>query len=686
MLRLATLDADLDASLAMLRADLGTDRCRVAASRRVVEAALADGAAHYGLNTGFGSLKSVRVDAGRLAALQHNLLRSHAVGVGEAVPESVSRRMLRLKVHALGLGLSGVSVPVFERLLALAERGLTPVVPAQGSLGASGDLAPLAHLALPLLGEGEIWEHGAPAPAEAVLREHGLAPVALGPKDGLALINGTQFMAAVASEALARALRLADTADVVAAMTLEGVRGSAAPFQARVHAVRPHAGAVTVAARVRALLAGSEIGPSHADCDRVQDPYSVRCVPQIHGASRDALAYALGQVETELNSVTDNPLVFGGDTLAEDGESSAAAGVVSAGNFHGQPLALALDVRPSPSAELASVSERRTYLLLDGIDRLPPYLVAETGVQSGFMMVQYTAAALVSENKTLCHPACVDSIPSSRGQEDHVSMGAWGARKALRVVENAERVSRPRRCARRRRSTSAGPCAPGAASRRPSRAVRARVPFRTADGLFHGRPRRRHRPRRLGRAGLLTSCASPSSSPSLARRLHPERHARRARSRGGCRRYGPDRRPARRPAHARLARLARGHVRGPLLGRLRAHGLCPLRRHDRGVVDRAGDDRDAARGRSDALSMRPAADIHARYTAAAGDAAGTFGHGVTVWARAARPRDAPPRRPRAGAGYGHLGAYTRAFAVDSVEALVRDTVVAGCPAPHSVRP
>ncbi len=476
VLRLATLDADLDRSLADLRARLDTDRCRVARSRAVVEAALADGRAHYGLNTGFGSLKSVRVEDHQLVVLQENLLRSHAVGVGAPAAEALSRRMLRLKVHALGLGFSGVSLPVFERLLALAEMGLTPVVPEQGSLGASGDLAPLAHLALPLLGEGQVWRDGAPAPAAEVLREHGLDPVPLGAKDGLALINGTQFMAAVGAEALARALRLAATADVVAAMTLEAVRGSAAPFDARVHAVRPHAGAVRVAERVRALLEGSEIGPSHADCDKVQDPYSVRCVPQVHGASRDALAYALAALETEINSVTDNPLVFAGDGGAPD--------LISAGNFHGQPLAVPLDVAAVAVAELGSISERRTYLLLDGVDRLPPYLVAETGVQSGFMMVQYMAAALVSENKTLCHPASVDSIPSSRGQEDHVSMGAWGARKALRVVENAERVLAAEVLCAAQALDFRRPLKAGRGVERAFAAVRARVPFRTADTRF----------------------------------------------------------------------------------------------------------------------------------------------------------------------------------------------------------
>ncbi len=482
VLRLATLDADLDRSLAALRAALGTDGCRVARSRRAVDAALGDGRAHYGLNTGFGSLKSVRVDADRLVALQENLLRSHAVGVGAPVLESQSRRMLSLKVHALGLGFSGVSVAVFERLLAFAERGITPVVPSQGSLGASGDLAPLAHLALPLLGEGELWHGGAPAPAAEVLAAHGLAPVGLAPKDGLALVNGTQFMAALGAEVLARALRLAETADVVAAMTLEAVRGSAAPFDARVHAVRPHAGAVAVAAHVRALLAGSEIGPSHAGCDKVQDPYSVRCVPQVHGASRDALSFAAQQVETELNSVTDNPLVFAG--AGSPGGAEGAPDLLSAGNFHGQPLALALDVAAIAVAELASVSERRTYLLLEGVDRLPPYLLHETGVQSGFMMVQYMAAALVSENKTLCHPAVVDSIPSSRGQEDHVSMGAWGARKALLVVENAERVVAAELLCAAQALDFRRPLRAGFGVERAWRAVRARVAFRTADGPF----------------------------------------------------------------------------------------------------------------------------------------------------------------------------------------------------------
>lgn len=428
MLRLATFDADLDARLDALRADLSV----VDASRRLVEASLADGEAHYGVNTGFGALKNVRIDTADVAQLQVNLLRSHAVGVGTPIPPHLTRTMLRLKIHALGLGYSGVSRAVVERLLEMDRLGLVPVVPSRGSLGASGDLAPLAHLALPLLGEGSIWEDGAPVPAADVLARHGLAPVAPGAKDGLALINGTQFMAAHAVDVCRRAANLARAADIAAAMTLDALRGSLAPFDARVHAARPHPGHGQAAANVRRLLDGSEILPSHAGCARVQDPYSLRCVPQVHGASRDALAYVAGVVETEINSVTDNPLVFEA--------AGGGADLVSAGNFHGQPLALALDTAAIALAEFASIAERRTYLLVDGFDGLPPFLVPGSGLLSGFMIVQYAAAALVSENKTLCHPASVDSIPSSKGQEDHVSMGAWGAIKARQVTENAERV------------------------------------------------------------------------------------------------------------------------------------------------------------------------------------------------------------------------------------------------------
>ena len=481
-LRLATLDADLRAALAALADDLRQPDGRVARSRRLVDAALSDGQAHYGLNTGFGALKSERIGAEDVAQLQINLLRSHACGMGDPVPRDLARRMVALKADALGRGFSGASPGVVAGLLALLEHDLIPVIPQQGSLGASGDLAPLAHLALVLVGEGQVWADpavgrppSAVVPAADALRQRGIEPVTLGAKDGLALINGTQFMLAYAAEVATRASRLATTADVVAAMTLEARLGSARPFDARVAQVRPHPGHAATAEAVRRLLDGSEILPSHAGCDRVQDPYSIRCVPQVHGASRDALAYVAGVVERELNAVTDNPLVF---------DVGGAPDLISAGNFHGQPLALALDTAAIAVAEWASISERRTYLLLDGADGLPPFLVERSGLQSGFMIPQYLAAALVSENKTLCHPASVDSIPSSRGQEDHVSMGAWGARKALRVVENAERVLAVEAlCAAQalefRRPLRAGRGVEAAAA-----ALRQRVEVRTEDTAF----------------------------------------------------------------------------------------------------------------------------------------------------------------------------------------------------------
>ncbi|MEM1054982.1 MAG: histidine ammonia-lyase [Bacteroidota bacterium] len=471
-LRIEKLESDLDASLAAIRRHLGAPECRIRASREALEHAMSTGAALYGVNTGFGALKGVRIGDEKLETLQHNLLRSHAVGMGEPIEPAISRRMLRLKVHALGLGYSGVSVELVDRLLAMLDHDLVPVVPCQGSLGASGDLAPLAHLALPLIGEGEVWEGDERIPAAEALRDRGLEPLVLGAKEGIALINGTQFMAAHLAEVVARSARLATSADVVAAMTLEALRGSARPFEAAVQAVRPHPGAIASASNVCALLAGSEIGPSHADCGKVQDPYSVRCVPPVHGASRDAMAYVASVLEVEVNSVTDNPLVLeGGD-------------VVSAGAFHGQPLALAADMASIAVAEWASVSERRTYLLLDGLDDLPPFLLRESGLNSGFMMPQYLAAALVSENKTLAHPASVDSIPSSRNQEDHVSMGAWGARKALRIVENAERVLGVEALCAAQALELRRPLRAGRGVEAALDAIRERIPFREADRPF----------------------------------------------------------------------------------------------------------------------------------------------------------------------------------------------------------
>ncbi len=420
------LYADLERSMA----DLRSDQTAVIESRRVVERALRDGKSYYGLNTGFGVLAQERIDADKLQKLQRNLILSHAVGVGELVPKQLCRLMLHLKIHALGLGFSGISLETFNRLLLFAERDLIPAIPCKGSVGASGDLAPLSHMALPLLGLGLFWdEQGRRAiPASHILRSEGLEPIELQPKDGLSLINGTQLMSGYGAYVLERAIGIAKIADIVSAMSLEALQGSIKPFDARIQRIRPHQGQRLVADNVRRLLLDSEILESHRNCGKVQDPYCLRCVPQVHGASRDALSHCRLVVETEINSVTDNPLVFpNGD-------------VISGGNFHGQPLALCLDYAAIALAELASISERRTYLLLEGHDGLPRLLMRETGLNSGFMVPQYTAAALVSENKVLCHPASVDSIPTSLGQEDHVSMGSVSALKLLQVLGNVEHV------------------------------------------------------------------------------------------------------------------------------------------------------------------------------------------------------------------------------------------------------
>lgn len=426
MIRIASLYSDLAASMAALRASHEA----LDNSREVVNTALLDGKAHYGINTGFGVLANKRIDEEKLSELQQNILLSHACGVGDPVPPEITRLMLQLKIHALGLGYSGISRSTFHQLLKFEELGLTPWVPSRGSVGASGDLAPLAHLCLPLIGRGEVWDESLSSKKDAaeVMKLRGIEPVQLKAKDGLALINGTQLMAAYGCFILERVLVLQKEADILAAMSLEALQGSAAPFDSRIHQIRPHAGQIEVAGNIRKLLEESEIMDSHRDCGRVQDPYCLRCVPQVHGASRDALNFARNSLEIELNSVTDNPLVF------DNGD------IISGGNFHGQPLAYAMDFAAIALAELGSISERRTYLLLEGHDGLPKLLMKDTGVNSGFMIPQYTAAALVSENKILCHPASVDSIPTSLGQEDHVSMGSISALKLLPVLRNVERI------------------------------------------------------------------------------------------------------------------------------------------------------------------------------------------------------------------------------------------------------
>ena len=425
-LRLNHLYADLKNSMLQLRQQ--SDPVRN--SRKIVEDALLDGNAHYGINTGFGVLANKRISSDDLAILQKNILLSHACGMGDPVPPDITRLMLQLKIHSLSLGYSGVSEQTFKQLLDMEEQDILPWIPSRGSVGASGDLAPLAHMCLPLIGRGEVWNDtlSDKIPAADVLESRGIQPIGLQAKDGLALINGTQMMAAYGAFVLERTLGLQREADLLAAMSLEALQGSAVPFDKRIHAIRPHQGQQDVAANIRTLLEGSEILASHRDCGKVQDPYSLRCVPQVHGASRDALSYARKCIDIEINSVTDNPLVF------DEGD------ILSGGNFHGQPLALAMDFAAIALAELGSISERRTYLLLEGHDGLPKLLMQDTGVNSGFMIPQYTAAALVSENKILCHPASVDSIPTSLGQEDHVSMGSISAFKLLSVLRNVERI------------------------------------------------------------------------------------------------------------------------------------------------------------------------------------------------------------------------------------------------------
>ncbi len=406
----------------------------VDAGAKCVEQIAAGADAAYGINTGFGSLCRKRIPGTDLRTLQTNLILSHAVGVGPPAPPEIVRMMMLLKIKALTHGYSGISRATLETLMRMLDADALPVIPTQGSLGASGDLAPLAHMVLPMIGHGEVDLDGRRVPAKSILSQLGMDPITLGPKEGLALINGTQFMAAYGAAIAIRARRLAKIGDIVASMSLEGLAGSARPFDERLHRLRPHPGAIECAVNIRQLLADSEILPSHIGCDRVQDPYSLRCVPQVHGAFRDALRHACIVLEIEFNSVTDNPLVF--DRKSTGGGPE----VISGGLFHGEPLALILDYLAIGLSELGSISERRIYLLLSGIAELPVLLMRDTGLNSGLMLPQYTAAALVSENKGLCTPASVDSIPTSLGQEDHVSMGARAACKCLQVLENVETV------------------------------------------------------------------------------------------------------------------------------------------------------------------------------------------------------------------------------------------------------
>jgi len=404
-------------------------RERIARSRKVIDDILAAGQVVYGVNTGFGKLAEVRVSSDQLSRLQLNLLRSHACGVGEPFAEAEVRAMLLLRANVLATGFAGCRPEVVDRLLALLASGVHPVVPSQGSVGASGDLAPLAHLALPLVGEGRAMFGGEVLPGAEALRRAGLQPLQLEAKEGLALINGTQASTAVGALALAKVHRLLDAADVVCALTLDALAGTNAAFDPAVHRARPHPGQSASARRLHSLLRDSAIRESHRSCGRVQDAYSLRCTPQVHGAVRDALAHVAGVVSVELNSATDNPMVFA------DGR------VVSGGNFHGAPLAVTFDYLTAALTDLASISERRLARLVDSsASGLPAFLSPQPGLNSGFMMVQVAAAALASECKTLAHPASVDSIPTSAGQEDHVSMSTWAGRKLARVAEMVRQV------------------------------------------------------------------------------------------------------------------------------------------------------------------------------------------------------------------------------------------------------
>src|SRR5918992_3002785 len=446
---------------------------RMRASRAVIERLVAEGATVYGVTTGFGDLADVRIEPSQTADLQRNLVRSHAAGVGEPLADEVVRAMLVLRANALAVGFSGVRVEVVEMLIEMLNGAVHPVVPSRGSLGASGDLAPLAHLALVLIGEGEASVDGAgPGSGADALARAGLAPIELEAKEGLALLNGTQLMAGIGALAHHDALRLAVTADVVGAMSLEAMLGTGAAFDARLIRARPHPGQVASARHLHELLQDSEIWASHrADTEhRVQDAYSLRCMPQVHGAARDALA-ELGRVLlVEINAATDNPLVF------------PSGAVISGGNFHGEPLALALDYATLAVAELASISERRTARLVDAhLSGLPPFLTERPGLEIGLMIAHYTAAALVNELQTLAHPASVDTIPTSANQEDHVSMGATSALQLREAVDRAEHVLAIEALCAAQGLDFRAPLRPGSGVARAHALVRERVRHLDAD-------------------------------------------------------------------------------------------------------------------------------------------------------------------------------------------------------------
>ncbi|WP_416866978.1 MAG: histidine ammonia-lyase [Imperialibacter sp.] len=404
-------------------------REKIDQSRSYVDQIVESNKVVYGINTGFGPLCNTQIAAGDTRKLQDNILRSHSVGVGAPVPLDIVRLMLITKLQSLSQGYSGISTEVLERMIWHLTTGYLPYVPSQGSVGASGDLAPLAHMFLPLIGLGKVWDGNNWVETGLIFQKEGIKPIELGAKEGLALINGTQFIASFAVLGLYRLHNLLETADIIGAMSLEGVLGSASPFDPALHLLRAFQGSTHVAHRLKIMLQNSEMVESHANCGRVQDPYSFRCMPQVHGASRNAWLHLKELTEIEINSVTDNPVIFSADKT------------ISGGNFHGQLLAMPLDYATLAAAEIGSISDRRTYQLLEGdVEGLPKLLMRNTGINSGFMIPQYTSAALVSENKSLCFPASADSIPTSLGQEDHVSMGSISGRKLNTVLDNLENI------------------------------------------------------------------------------------------------------------------------------------------------------------------------------------------------------------------------------------------------------
>lgn len=429
--QLVTLGELRRAWLEPVEVSLGDDaRRRIAESRELIEDVVAHGDQVYGVNTGFGQLASVRVGDSELAHLQENLVRSHAVGVGEDLDDNIVRLVMLMKVIALAEGFSGVRLELVEKLCDLINNNIYPRIPSRGSVGASGDLAPLAHMAGALIGIGEVRIDGTPVPAQVALQEAGIEPIRLGPKEGLALLNGTQVSTALALSAVFRTENVLSAALMAGAMSSDAIKGSDTPFDRRIQNVRGHGGQIAVAGVLREIIQGSDIRASHVGCDRVQDPYSIRCQPQVTGACLDVLRHVCGVLETEANAVTDNPLVF-----------TDSGVVLSGGNFHAEPVALAADYLALAIAEIGALSERRIALLIDShLSGLPAFLVEESGLNSGFMMAQVTAAALASENKSHAHPASVDSIPTSANQEDHVSMATFAARRLHSMLDNVANI------------------------------------------------------------------------------------------------------------------------------------------------------------------------------------------------------------------------------------------------------